>query len=147
MTRVVTYPHGLAQAYCSHCSDWVWLSLGCCPECGAGLTRHVTASVAARFGVTPQQAERGALKLLAAAQQLRRAEIAWNLDSHPAALDVPDLTSHGWPDECGARWVVESADPAHLFPRVFVCTRLPAHTGRHAAGTFTRVAAVWGDAR
>lgn len=103
------------------------------------------AAVASRFGVTAEQAHRAALRLLADAQQLRRSEIAWNLDSHPDALDVPDVTSHGWPDECGARWVVESRDPAHLFPRAFVCTRRTEHTGRHAAGTFTRVTAVWSD--
>lgn len=70
--------------------------------------------------------------------------VAWSLDSHPDALDVPDVTSHGWPDECGERWAVQSSDPAHLFPRLFVCTRRKNHTGRHAAGTFTRIAAVWG---
>jgi hypothetical protein len=39
----------------------------------------------------------------------------------------------------GARCYAESAG--------YVCTRLAVHTGRHAAGDFTEIVAVWGDPR
>lgn len=106
-------------------------------------------TVASRYGVTGQEAMRGALRLLAAAQQLRRAGVAWDLESEPDALDVPDLTCGlaSWPHSCGARKVVYSSNPAYLFPRVFVCTRVAEHTGRHAAGAAGRITAVWAGAR
>ena len=48
---------------------------------------------------------------------------------------IPDLTpsAHTMAPCCGAGW------------RGLVCTRLPWHTGRHAAGDGDFIVAVWGD--
>lgn len=48
---------------------------------------------------------------------------------------IPDLTpsAHTMAPCCGAGW------------RGFVCTRLPGHTGRHAAGDGQHIVAVWAD--
>lgn len=110
----------------------------------------LTTVIASTYGITASEADRGAARLLAAVRQSRRSEIAWNLDSHPHVLDVPDLTrgAQRWPDTCDERWTVPSTSPVHLFPRTFPCTRIWGHTGRHAAGSAGRITAVWaGDAR
>lgn len=46
-------------------------------------------------------------------------------DNTPSLLPVARLCCAGW--------------------RGFVCTRLPGHTGRHAAGEGDFIVAVWGD--
>ena len=48
---------------------------------------------------------------------------------------IPDLTpsAHTMAPCCGAGW------------RGLVCTRLPGHTGRHAAGDGQHIVAVWAD--
>lgn len=90
-------------------------------------------------------------RLRALATKTRRASIRWNIDSHPNAPRIIDFTQgvQAWPGgDCGARWrLAETRNPAYLFPRVFVCTRLHDHTGRHAAGLNGRITAVWGDDR
>jgi hypothetical protein len=83
----------------------------------------------------------------AALELARRWSIAWNIDSHPNVLDVPDFTRglDSWPVKCEARWAIQARNPAYLYPRVFVCSRISDHTGRHAAGGLGRITAVWGD--
>lgn len=44
----------------------------------------------------------------------------------------PDLTGMDW---CPATWKDDE----------YGCTRLPGHTGRHAAGDGEHITAVWGD--
>lgn len=99
----------------------------------------------------PDQADRleaTGERLLALAVKLRRQSIRWNIDACPNVLGVVDHTrgEWQWPATCGARWALQQTrNPAYLYPRVFVCTRIAEHTGRHAAGMTGRVVAVWGD--
>lgn len=58
----------------------------------------------------------------------------WREELLPPDTTVRPINLDTW---CGAV-------APHTFS-VLVCTRLPGHTGRHAAGTGWRIIAVWGD--
>ncbi len=72
---------------------------------------------------------------------------AWLENATPARFsDVPDLTTGRWPTACDNRhpWTLATVQGTREVTTV--CTRRAHHTGRHAAGAFGRVIAVWQDA-
>ncbi|MGN8245265.1 hypothetical protein ACTHAM_002384 [Cellulomonas soli] len=82
----------------------------------------------------------------AAARAAARRRVQWHLGGPGEGPVVLDLTrgARCWPlGWCMARsGLVEQVGQQQL--RAFVCTRIAAHTGRHAAGDGLRVHAVWG---
>lgn len=81
----------------------------------------------------------------AEAQYHRRRNITWNELEDGWHDDVPDLTAHAWPMACQSRSRAiklpgnEISGASHQY----TCTRRAFHTGRHAAGAFGRIVAVW----
>lgn len=68
---------------------------------------------------------------------------AWSIETHPDAPWIPDPTLGMFPNICLAEGAINPADPPGFY---YVCTRIPHQTGRHAAGSFGRLVAVWGEA-
>ncbi len=77
------------------------------------------------------------LKRFAVTRELleARRQIAWIVEDPDVESSLPPDTTRGrWPNMCSAR-----------LGQDWTCTRIAAHTGRHAAGTGEHIAAVWGD--
>ena len=73
---------------------------------------------------------------------------AWLETDHTVRCsDVPDLTTGRWPKACDTRHAWTLVTACGTRDVTTVCTRRASHTGRHAAGAFGRVIAVWQDAQ
>lgn len=63
----------------------------------------------------------------------------WHLGGLPTPHPIRDLTCGRWHESCDVRWYPDGS------MRGYTCTRRSGHTGRHAAGSRSRViVAVWG---
>ncbi|HEY5514907.1 MAG TPA: hypothetical protein VIK12_01705 [Pengzhenrongella sp.] len=68
---------------------------------------------------------------------------AWSIERHPGVPWTADPTLGWYPSIC----LAERFHAAGGLPGAcYVCTRIPDHTGRHAAGMLGQLVAVWGDA-
>ena len=68
---------------------------------------------------------------------------AWSIETHPGVPWTADPTLGCYPSICLAKRFHAAGGLPGAY---YVCTRIPDHTGRHAAGTLGQLVAVWGDA-
>lgn len=92
----------------------------------------------------PEYTDAQLAALRVAVDARRRAGISWNWIEQ-AGHTVPDFTCGNWPTICNVRW--RDRRPGIPVFHAFTCTRLPSHTGRHAAAAYGRVVAVWAGDR